>query len=103
MMNTMRKSAVALLGLVYANFALASTQGEYPWDTFLKKIADNLSSNIVLSVGICAVVVCGLAIAFGDLQGGAKKAVNVGIGLSIGLSAASIISKFWNVSGALIH
>lgn len=104
MKNKIRKSAVALLGLAYANFSLASTtKGEYPWDSFLKTIADNLSSNVVLSIGICAVVGCGLAVAFGDLQGGAKKAVNVGLGLSIALSAGSIIAKLWPSAGALIH
>jgi type IV secretory pathway VirB2 component (pilin) len=97
-----KKSGAVLLGLIFSKMAMASTQGEYPWDTFLKKIADNLSSNVALSIGICAVVGCGLAIAFGDLQGGAKKGVNVGIGLAIAFSAASIIGKLWSVSGTLI-
>ena len=102
-MSITKKIGSVFLGVMCYSFAMASSTGEYPWDTFLDKIAKNLSSNVVLSCGIIAVVICGLFIAFGDLQGGGKKAVNVGIGLSIGLSAASIITKFWNVSGALIH
>ena len=101
-MSITKKIGSVAIGLIMScKFALASTQGEYPWDQFLKKIADNLSSNVVLSCGIIAVVICGLIIAFGDLQGGGKKAVNVGLGLSIGFSAASIISKFWG-GGAII-
>lgn len=104
MMNTVKKAGSVVLGLIFSKLALASTtKGEYPWDSFLKTIADNLSSNVVLSIGICAVVGCGLAVAFGDLQGGAKKAVNVGLGLSIALSAGSIIAKLWPSAGALIH
>lgn len=88
-------------GIATAGTSFAATGGDYPWDTFLNSIAKDLSSNVVLSIGIMAVVGCGLVVAFGDLQSGAKRAVNVGLGLSIGFAATSIITKLFS-GGAII-
>ena len=92
----------AMMLSLFSNFAFAGTMSEqYAWDTVIKKLSDNLSSNVVLGIAIIAIVVCGLTMAFTDLQSGGKRAVTIAVGLSVALGAASIMSKFFG-NGALI-
>jgi len=105
-MNTItqkiRTLSIGAFCLLVANTSFASSVGgDLPWDKFLKTISDDLSSNVVLAIGIMCVVGCGLTIAFTDLQSGGKRAVTIGIGLSIALSGASLLTKFFG-SGAII-
>ena len=92
----------ALMLSLFSNCAFAGTMSEqYAWDTVIKKLSDNLSSNVVLGIAIIAIVVCGLTMAFTDLQSGGKRAVTIAVGLSVALGAASIMSNFFG-NGALI-
>lgn len=89
------------LVLLSTTAVAAPTSSPYAWDKFLKTITDNLQSSVVLFLGIIAIVICGLIMAFTDLQGGGKKAVQVGIGISVATSASSILSSVFS-KGALI-
>jgi len=92
-----KQTTTLVLGLALSSPAFCqSVEGDYPWDKFLQTISKDMSSNIALGIGIMAVVGCGFIMAFSDLQGGAKKAVQVGLGLSIALAAGSIIGKLFS-------
>lgn len=92
-----KQTTTLVLGLALSSPAFCQTVStEYPWDEFLQKVSKDMSSNIALGIGIMAVVGCGFIMAFSDLQGGAKKAVQVGLGLSIALAAGNIIAKVFS-------
>lgn len=84
-----------------AAFCSDSDTGQYPWDKALHKIAVDLSSNVAVGAGIIAIVICGLTMAFVDLQGGGKKFIQIALGLSICFAATSLITKFFG-HGAII-
>ena len=89
-----RTLSIGAFCLLVANTSFASSVGgDLPWDKFLKTISDDLSSNVVLAIGIMCIVGCGLTIAFTDLQSGGKRAVTIGIGLSVAFASASLLTK----------
>lgn len=94
--------ALFALSLLPACALANAPAGDYAWDKFLNPVVTDLSSNVVLAFGILAVVACGLYMAFNDLQGGAKWGLRVGLGLSIALSASSILTKLFS-TGVIIH
>ena len=81
----------------------AATTGKYPWDKTFSDFSSDLTSSTVMTIGIIAIAFCGLFIAFGDLQGGAKKGLYVALGISIALAAPSILAHIGgNAAGAII-
>jgi type IV secretion system protein TrbC len=83
--------------------AFAGTTGSYPWDKPLNDFGADLTSTTAMILAIIAFAFCGLCIAFGDLQGGSKKAFYVGIGISIVVGAPSLITHIGgHVGGAII-
>jgi type IV secretory pathway VirB2 component (pilin) len=101
--NKLRQLSTLILSLfISSSMAFAETvETPYSWDEPIKKIADDMSSNVVLGIAIIAIAGCGCLIAFTDLQSGGKRGVTVAIGLSIALGATSILSKLFG-HGALI-
>ncbi len=102
--KTSTKIFVYVLTFLSFGTVFASTigSGQFGWEKVLKTIADSISGPVALSIGIIAVAVSGLAIAFVDLQSGGKLFVKVLLGLSIAFTAGSIISTFGWSSGAII-
>ena len=92
----------ALVCLLFAVSAQASTVAQYPWAQTLKKIMDSLSGPVAYACAGIAIVVAGLAMAFLDLQGGAKKFVQAALGISIAFGAVTLLSTFFSFSGALV-
>ena len=100
--NNVKKAMTGVFLMAVSTTAMAAPpSSNYPWDKFLKTITDNLQSSVVLFLGIIAIVICGLIMAFTDLQGGGKKAIQVGIGISVATSAGSILSAVFS-KGAII-
>lgn len=93
-------SAAFILFLPVAAFA--SQTAVYAWEEVLSKIADSLTGPVAYSMSLIAIVACGLVMAFADLQGGAKKFVQVACGLSIAFFAMQIATNFLGFNGALV-
>ncbi|WP_157968287.1 TrbC/VirB2 family protein [Cysteiniphilum litorale] len=93
-----------LMLLLSFGFAAASStgSGQFGWEKVLKTIADSISGPVAYSIGIITIAISGFAIAFLDLQGGAKWFVRVLCGLSIVFTATSLLSTFGWTSGAMI-
>ena len=88
--------------LILPMTAQASQLGMNAWETILSKISNSLTGPVAYAMAIIAIVICGLTMAFADLQGGAKKFVQAACGLSIAFFAAQIVTSFIGFSGAVI-
>lgn len=82
--------------------AYAAETGINAWETILKRIADSLTGPVAYAVSIIAIVLCGITMAFCDMQGGAKRFIQAACGLSIAFFAMQITTQFLGFSGAII-
>lgn len=96
-----RIGSLAILGL-FPLTSFASQTGSNSWEHTLDQISKSLTGPIAYSIATMAIVVCGIIMAFADLQGGAKRFVQAATGLSIAFGAAAIVSGFLGFKGALI-
>ena len=80
----------------------ASEMGVNAWETILSRITSSLTGPVAYAISIMAIFVCGLTMAFTDLQGGAKRFVQAACGISIAIFAARIVTGFLGFSGAVI-
>ena len=96
------KQLLLLLVLCSPCSAMAAQMGGNPWETIGSKIAMSITGPVAYSAAIIAIVMCGLTMAFADLQGGFKRFVQVALGFSIAFFAAQIASSFLGFSGAVI-
>ncbi len=74
-----------------------------PWESTLQTLFNDLGSATVYYAAGIAIIIGALVMAFIDIQGGAKRAVQAVIGLSIAVGAASIIKALvTNASSTII-
>jgi type IV secretory pathway VirB2 component (pilin) len=91
------------LGFFYAPAALASeTGGAMPWEGPLQKIANSISGPVAMALGVIAVVITGLAIAFGESGSGVRRLLQVLFGLAIAFTAASLIATLFHPSSGVL-
>ena len=83
-----------------AAFASGGT-GSLPWETPLNTIMESVSGPVARTIGIMAIVVTGLGLAFGEGGGGMRKMLWVVFGLSITFAATSLVSSLLNFSGGV--
>lgn len=82
--------------------AFASQTAQYPWAVTLQKIQQSISGPVAYTLAGILIVGCGFMMAFADLQGGAKKAVQVALGVSIAFGATTILSSLFTFTGTVI-
>ncbi len=90
--------------LLTPSLSLASTlsgEGGWIWENILSTFADSFTGPVLFSIGIMAIGCSGVAMAFMDLQGGAKYLVRACLGCGIGFSAPTILASF-GLHGAII-
>ncbi len=98
-----KKGVTAIIFFTFmSSMTFASTTDQYPWTVTLKKIMDSLSGPVAYACAGIAVVLAGLAMAFLDLQGGAKKFVQAALGISIAFGAVTIMSTMFTIPSATI-
>lgn len=72
-----------------------------PWEGPLEQILNSLAGPVARAIGVAAIIVTGLGIAFGEGGGGMRKMLWVVFGLTIAFSATSFfLSFFGGASGA---
>jgi type IV secretion system protein TrbC len=100
-MKQWAKAAVIVTGLTsVASPALASNQG-FPWENTIDQIMLSLSGGTMIAIATIAVMVCGLALAFGNFEGGARRIIQILLGISVAFGAASVVGTFFTATGAL--
>ena len=91
-----------LVTLLYQPCAWASTLGSNAWETILSDISKSFTGPVAYSISIIAIVLCGLSMAFADMQGGVKRFIQASAGISITFFAAQIVTGFLHFNGAVI-
>ena len=90
----------ALISLAATEPAFAAGSG-MPWEGPLDQILTSLSGPVARVIGVAAIIITGLGIAFGEGGGGMRKMLWVVFGLTIAFSATSFfLSFFGGGSGA---
>ena len=93
---------IYMLSIHLPNAAFASQIGVNAWERVLYNFSQSLTGPVAYAISLIAIVVCGVIMAFSDLQGGAKRFVQAACGLSIAFFATQIVTNFLGFSGALI-
>jgi len=96
----LKLSPIALMLIPCAAFA--SRTGINSWEKTLYNLSSSLNGPVAYSISLIAIVVCGLAMAFTDLQGGAKRFIQAACGLSIAFFSMQIVTNFIGFSGAVV-
>ena len=88
--------------LIATDPAFASGSG-MPWEGPLEQILDSLSGPVARTIGVAAIIVTGLGLAFGEGGGGMRRMLWVVFGLTIAFAATSFFLSFFGFSaGAVI-
>ena len=70
-----------------------------PWDDRITAIVTSVQGDVARGIGTIAIVVTGLAMAFGDMGNGMKKLLAIVFGLSVAFTASSFFLGFFNFTG----
>ena len=85
---------ITLLFLVYPQAAFAAGSG-MPWEGPLEQILTSLQGPVARVVGVAAIIVTGLGIAFGEGGGGMRRMLWVVFGLTIAFTATTFFLSFF--------
>ena len=93
-----RDASLILTGLaISASNAFASNSG-MPWEDPLARIVASVEGPVARAIGVAAIIVTGLGLAFGEGGGGMRKMLWVVFGLSIAFAATSFFLGFLGFS-----
>lgn len=70
-----------------------------PWEGPLQTIMQSISGPVAKVIGVIAIVIAGLGIAFGESGSGVRRLFQVVLGLAIAFTAASIVSTLFAQTG----
>ena len=93
--------AFGLAFIVLASPAHAAGSG-MPWEGPLTQILSSVEGPIAKIVGTMAIIMAGLALAFGDTGGGFRKLIQIVFGLSIAFTATSFFLSFFSFGGGAV-
>jgi type IV secretory pathway VirB2 component (pilin) len=98
----MKKYAFLLLFLVLflaSPVFAGGSGGSLPWEQPLSRIMDSVSGPVARALGVIAVVITGLGIAFSEGGGAMRKILFVCFGLTVTFAAVSFFLNFFGFSG----
>ena len=99
-----RLSAAVLGGFValaVANPAQAAGSS-MPWEAPLQSILESIQGPVAKIVAVMIIIATGLALAFGDTSGGARRMIQIVFGLSIAFAASSFFLSFFSFGGGAL-
>ncbi len=96
-----RYSILVSLLLICPQVFADSTDGAMPWEGPLQMIMTSISGPVAKILGVIAIVIAGLGIAFGESGSGVRKLFQVVLGLAIAFTAASIVSTLFQPAGGV--
>ena len=93
--------AAAILLLLSPSAAYAAGSG-MPWEGPLDQILASLSGPVARAIGVIAIVVTGLSLAFGEGGGGMRRMLWVVFGLTIAFAATSFFLTFFGFAAGAV-
>jgi type IV secretion system protein TrbC len=91
-------SFVAVVVATPANAAGSSM----PWEAPLQSILESIQGPVAKIVAVMIIIATGLALAFGDTSGGARRMIQIVFGLSIAFAASSFFLSFFSFGGGAL-
>ena len=86
---------------VMASHAQAAGSG-MPWEQPLQQILDSLTGPVAKIVGVIAITILGLSLAFGETSGGLRRLIQIVFGLSIAFTASTFFLSFFSFGGGAL-
>jgi type IV secretion system protein TrbC len=89
------------IGLVMTTPAYAAGSS-MPWEAPLQSILESIQGPVAKIVAVMIIIATGLALAFGDTSGGARRMIQIVFGLSIAFAASSFFLSFFSFGGGAL-
>lgn len=101
------RSQTALLAVgvtvMLASPAWASSSGTaMPWEAPLTTIQNSLAGPVAKAIGIIAIVITGLGLAFSEGGSAVRKGIGIVFGLAIAFTATTFISSLFNMTSGAV-
>lgn len=96
-----RAGVLLTLFLICPQVFADDVNGPMPWEGPLQAIMNSISGPVAKILGVIAIVLAGLGIAFGESGSGVRKLFQVVLGLAIAFTAASIVSTLFQPAGGI--
>ncbi|AQR61694.1 conjugal transfer protein TrbC [Brevundimonas sp. LM2] len=87
--------------LVLSPAAEAAGSG-MPWEAPLQQVLESIEGPVAKIVAVLVIITTGLALAFGESQGGMRKLIQIVFGLSIAFAASSFFLTFFSFGGGAL-
>jgi|SRR6266446_5626978 len=102
-MQHTRRWRIGLIGglTVPAQVWAAGAGGGMPWEQPLQKVLDSMSGPVAQALGVIAIIVFGLTLAWSE-GGGLRTALSILFGLAIAYSASSFFMSFFGFAGGAV-
>ncbi|RYF99514.1 MAG: conjugal transfer protein TrbC [Caulobacteraceae bacterium] len=101
-----RSTSVARIGILVVAFAAAASAAHaagggtaMPWDGPLQTIADSITGPVAKAVGVIAIAVTGLGVAFAEGGSWVRRGLGIVFGLAIAFTASSFAASFFGFTG----
>ena len=95
------KSSIVLLGVVFIPTLAYAAGSGMPWEGPMDRILNSITGPWLRFGSIMAVVLTGLALAFGEMGGIFRKGVQLVLGLSVACAASGWGLSFFGFAGGL--
>ena len=100
-----RKATVCLSATVFALLVVLPAQAagsSMPWEAPLQAILESIQGPVAKIIAVMIIIATGLALAFGDTSGGARRMIQIVFGLSIAFAASSFFLSFFSFGGGAL-
>jgi type IV secretory pathway VirB2 component (pilin) len=94
-------AAAGFMALAFSGTAQAAGSS-MPWEAPLKSILLSIEGPVAKIIAVMIIIVTGLALAFGDTSGGARRMIQIVFGLSIAFAASSFFLSFFSFGGGAL-
>ena len=101
MSTVLARAALGLSFAITTTAARAAGSG-MPWEAPLQKVLESVQGPVAKIVAVLIIITTGLALAFGESNGGFRKLVQIVFGLSIAFAASSFFLSFFSFGGGAL-
>ena len=89
------------LSLALATSAHGAGSG-MPWEAPLQSVLESVQGPVAKIIAVLIIITTGLALAFGESNGGFRKLIQIVFGLSIAFAASSFFLSFFSFGGGAL-